>query len=82
MCRDPESFIGDIHEQTTSLAFAPAGQLISSPIGKSISMAMCEEPRSRTHMLSFFAKQWDVFLVGAGMIVGFAVVVLKLLGFF
>ena len=45
-------------------------------------MAMCEEPRSRIHLLSFFVKQWDVFVVGAGMIGGFAVVVLKLLGFF
>ena len=82
MCRDPESFIGDIREQTTSLAIAPTNQFISPLICKSISMAMCEELRSRIHLLSFFARQWDVFLVGAGMIGGFAVVVLKLLGFF
>jgi hypothetical protein len=45
-------------------------------------MTTSDEARSRIHLLSFFAKQWDVFLVGAGMIVGFSVVVLKLLGFF
>jgi hypothetical protein len=49
---------------------------------KKISMTTCDEARSRIHLLSYFAKQWDVFLVGAGMIVGFSVVVLKLLGFF
>ena len=82
MCRDPKSFIGDIHEQTAFITIAPTSQLISLLICKSISMAMCEELRSRIHLLSFFARQWDVFLVGAGMIGGFAVVVLKLLGFF
>ena len=49
---------------------------------KKISMTTSDEARSRIHLLSYFAKQWDVFLVGAGMIVGFSVVVLKLLGFF
>jgi hypothetical protein len=36
----------------------------------------------RKQLLSYFARQWDVFLVGAGMIVGFTVVILKLTGFF
>jgi hypothetical protein len=41
-----------------------------------------EEAGSGTPLLSYLAKQWDVFLVGAGMIIGFTVVVLKLTGFF
>ena len=45
-------------------------------------MTPCDEGRSRIQLLSYLAKQWDVFLVGAGMIIGFAVVVLKLTGFF
>jgi hypothetical protein len=45
-------------------------------------MTLCDEARSRIHLLSYFARQWDVFLVGAGMIIGFTVVVLKLTGFF
>jgi hypothetical protein len=45
-------------------------------------MTTCDEARSRIHLLSYFVKQWDVFLVGAAMIGGFSVVLLKLLGFF
>jgi len=45
-------------------------------------MTTCDKSRSRVHLLSYFAKQWDVFLVGGAMIIGFAVVVLKLIGFF
>ena len=45
-------------------------------------MTTCDESRSIIHLLSYFAKQWDVFLVGGAMIIGFAVVVLKLIGFF
>lgn len=51
-------------------------------ICKRISMTTSDESRSRIYLLSYFAKQWDVFLVGGAMIIGFAVVVLKLLGFF
>jgi hypothetical protein len=43
---------------------------------------MYDVDRRRIHLLSYFARQWDVFLVGAGMIIGFTVVVLKLSGFF
>jgi len=43
---------------------------------------MCDVDTGRIPLLSFFARQWDVFLVGAGMIIGFTVVVLKLSGFF
>jgi hypothetical protein len=33
-------------------------------------------------MLSALAKRWDVVVVGAGMVIGFAVIILKLIGFF
>jgi site-specific recombinase XerC len=49
---------------------------------KKISRTTCDESRSRIHLLSYLAKQWDVFLVGAAMTIGFTVVVLKLIGFF
>ena len=45
-------------------------------------MATCYGHGSRILLLSYFAKEWDVFLVGAGMVIGFTVVVLKLTGFF
>lgn len=56
--------------------------LASVQLRKRISMATCYEHGSRIQLLSYIAKEWDVFLVGAGMIVGFTVVVLKLTGFF
>jgi hypothetical protein len=43
---------------------------------------MYDVDRRRIHLLSYFARQWDVFVVGAAMIIGFTVVVLKLSGFF
>jgi hypothetical protein len=42
---------------------------------------MYDVDRRRIHLLSYFARQWDVFLVGAAMIGGFIIVVLNMLGF-